>query len=287
MKAERRHELKTNSLAKSLEGLPQYWREYGSRVLLVVLVAAITFLLVRYWNDKKAREQETISTSLETAHTALRELERAPLELAGGAPASAIAEERERLTQQVDTALAGLVSATKDPKVLSNAYLARGDLYWTLANFPALPGSETQPSLDVPNRDGVLEQARSWYQKVIDQGNAATLDDQFYARVGLAAVAENLRQWDKARDQYNAIANSGSMTPSYKQYATERLAQSSQYETTPLIVPAPPAPPVAPAPPPTTERAVGPIGPIGPMPLRSTTQPAESAPASAPASTQP
>ena len=52
---ERRHDLKTNALARGVEGMPRSLREYGSRILLVVLVAAIVFLLVRYWNYKKIR----------------------------------------------------------------------------------------------------------------------------------------------------------------------------------------------------------------------------------------
>ena len=56
MKAERRHDLKTNALARGLEGFPYYWRTYGSQALLVVLIFLIVFMLVRYWNEKKARQ---------------------------------------------------------------------------------------------------------------------------------------------------------------------------------------------------------------------------------------
>jgi len=275
MKAERRHELKTNSLERSLERLPEYWRDYGSRILLIVLVAAIFFMLVRYWNDKKAHDAELVATNIETAHTELRQLERLPALLAAGAAPSYVAENREKLAQQVEQSVSTVLNSSKDPKQLANANLTRGDLNWTLANFPALPGADTQPSLAVPNRDALLAQAQASYQRVIDSAGG-TDDDLFYARLGIAAVAENLHQWDKAREQYNAIANSAKMATSYKEYATEQLSRIAEYESTPLIV-APPA--VAPAPPPTSRRSQG---PIGPMPLPAVSEAATSRPTTRP-----
>ena len=275
MKAERRHELKMNSLERSLERLPEYWRDYGSRILLVILVAAIVFMLVRYWNDKKLRDAELVSTNVESAHTQLQELERLPAFLAAGVSPNRIAEDREKLSQQVEQSVSTVLNSSKDVKQLANANLVRGDLNWTLANFPQLPGADTQPSLGIPNTDALLSQAQASYQKVVDlQG--ATTDDVFYARVGLAAVAENLRQWDKAKEQYNSIANSAAMPPSYKEYANEQLTQLAQYQTTPLLVP---APPVAPPAPPSTQRSAG---PIGPMPLPAASAPAISHPTTRP-----
>src|SRR6516225_9870885 len=71
MKSERRHELKTNALARRLEGLPDYWREYGSRVMLFIIVFLIAYLAVRYYNEKKSREAQEVASSLETIQTQL------------------------------------------------------------------------------------------------------------------------------------------------------------------------------------------------------------------------
>jgi hypothetical protein len=248
MKAERRHELKTNSLARGLEGVPEHWREYGSKVLLVVLVAAIVFLLVRYWNDKKVRDAEMVTSSMQTAHSELEQLKNLPIQLFG-ASASAVAEQRQRIAQQVDQAFSTVINSTKDPKTLGNAFLGQGDLNWMLANFPELPGAETLPSnLQIQNRDGLLDQARSWYEKVLEQGNSAAPSDVFYARLGLAAIAENQSQWDKAKAQYQSITDAADMPASFKEYATERLAQLPQLQTPALIVPRPPVAPAATAP---------------------------------------
>jgi hypothetical protein len=248
MKAERRHELKTNSLARGLEGVPEHWREYGSKVLLVILVGAIVFLLVRYWNDKKVRDAEMVTSSMQTAHAELEQLKNLPIQLFG-ASASAVAEQRQRIAQQVDQAFSTVINSTKDPKTLANAFLGQGDLNWMLANFPELPGAETLPSnLQIQNRDALLDQARSWYEKVLESGNSAAPSDVFYARLGLAAIAENQSQWDKAKSQYQSVVDAAEMPTSFKEYARDRLAQLPQLLTPALIVPRPPVVPEATAP---------------------------------------
>ena len=88
MKAERRHELKTNTLARGIEGVPNFWREHGNQILLIVLVAAVTFLLVRYWNEKKAKDAASVAINLQTAHTELGMLTQLPFRMAEGASRS-------------------------------------------------------------------------------------------------------------------------------------------------------------------------------------------------------
>lgn len=250
MKAERRHELKTNALARGLEGLPDYWREYGSRILLVVLVAAIAFLLVRYWNDKKANDARLVAESIETASTSLQELQQLPAQ-SFVRPASEIAEGREKLRQQAEQAINTILNTTKDPKMLVAAYLDRGNLYWSLANFPETPGSTTLPSSQqLTNRDAFLDQAKASYEKVLDPAYKASVENIFAARMGLAAIAENQGKWDEAKAQYQAIADAPNMPASFKELAAKRLANLAKYQSPALLVPAPtvtPEPSTAPA----------------------------------------
>ena len=298
MKAERRHDLKTNTLVRGVEAAPDYWKEYGSRILLVALVAAIVFLLVRYWNDKKVRDAELVTESVETANVAVHELAQLPRQIEGGTSASEVASNRQKVAQQADQAINTVLNSSKDPKTLANAYLARGDLNWELANFPELPGSQTLPSdLQITNRDGLFEQARTSYEKVLDPAYAASSTDVFYARMGLAAVAENVGQWDQAKSQYQAIVSTANMPDSFKQLAETRLADLPKYQT-PVLLVAPPA--VAPAPASAPSNLSGPIPGFSdllpkPTPTPATmprtlpsdafpTMPPSSAPSSAPAS---
>jgi tetratricopeptide (TPR) repeat protein len=243
MKAERRHDLKTNALARGVEGMPDYWREYGSRILLVILVAAIVFLLVRYWNDKKARDAAMLIDAMETATSSVRQLGMLPLEIQAGGSAAEVAENRQKVVQQAEQAINTVLNFSKDAKTLANAYLARGDLNWELANFPELPGADTLPSnLQLSNRDAFVEQARASYQKVLEPTYSGSIADVFYARMGLAALAENAGQWVDAKSQYEAISGGTNMPESFKEIATTRLANLSKYQTPALLV----APPVVP-----------------------------------------
>jgi len=269
MKAERRHELKTNALARGLEEFPDYWREYGSKALLVVLVAAVAFLSVRYWNDKKARDAQTVTNSMQSIHSGLDQLRTLPMFLQNGAGAQPIAEQRQKIAQTVDSSISTVLNTAKEPKILANAFLARGDLNWQLANFPDVPGSDTLPAtLQIQNHDSLLEQARASYEKVLEPAYSGSPTDVFYARVGLAAIAENQGQWDKAKAQYQAITDAADMPAAFKEYAGERIAQLPQLQTAALLVP---QPPVASPEIPTTPR--GPLGPIGPMPIPATSSP--------------
>lgn len=239
MKAERRHDLKTNALARGLESAPDYWREYGSRILLVVLVAAIVFLLVRYWNDKKATDARQVAESIETAATSIQELQQLPAQ-SFMHPASEIAESREKYRQQADGAINTILNTTKDPKMLAVAYLDRGNLNWQLANFPETPGSTTLPSSQqLTNRDAFLDQAKGSYEKVLDPSYKASVENAFAARMGLAAVAENQGKWDEAKAQYQAIADAANMPASFKELAEKRLSNLAKYQQPALLVPAP------------------------------------------------
>src|SRR6187402_1374414 len=48
MKAERRRELKTNTLAQSLENFPLFWSLYGTKILIGVVAVLAVVLFVRH-----------------------------------------------------------------------------------------------------------------------------------------------------------------------------------------------------------------------------------------------
>ena len=96
MKSERRHELKTNALARRLEGFPDYWREYGNKVMLVIIVFLIAYLAVRYYNDKKIRQSQDVASSLETIQTQLGTLDQIE-QMSSRADPTTVAELRQEI----------------------------------------------------------------------------------------------------------------------------------------------------------------------------------------------
>jgi predicted negative regulator of RcsB-dependent stress response len=279
MKAERRHDLKTNALARGIEEMPNHWRDYGSKLLLMALVAVTVFLVVRYWTDKKNRDAEQLVTARQTIQSELQELEILPFRYSSASP-TALLDQRQEISTKADQAITTLLASSKLPADQANGYLARGDLNWKLANLPELPGADTQPALKLQNRDGLLDQAQSAYETVAKPEFGAAPGNVFYARLGLAAIAENKHQWDAAKVQYQSIVNSANMPESFKEYAKTRLTQLPSYETDALIVAAP-VTPIAPTTHATTET-------FGPVPLPAPTTKLTPAPTStAPTTTAP
>src|SRR5579859_4313132 len=188
MKSERRHDLKTNTLSQQLEGLPDYWRDYGNKVLLAVIVGLLVYISVRYYRDKKAKDAEQVAASLETIRTSMGELDQLQMVEATGSPAAS--EARLKVSSAINDAISTILSTSKDPKIIARAYVAQGDLDWKLANMPDPPGATTRPDLKMPNREGLLGGAAEFYTKVLDPPYSSEPLDVFTARLGLAAVAE-------------------------------------------------------------------------------------------------
>ena len=277
MKSERRHELKTNALARRLEGFPDYWREYGNKVMLVIIVFLIAYLAVRYYNDKKARQAQDVANSLEAIQTQLGTLDQLE-QMSSRTDAAAVADIRQKSTSAVNDAINTLLNSSKDPKIQARAYLAQGDLNWHLANMPDPPGAATRPDLKINNRDALLSESKSSFTKVLDPPYNQSALDVFTARMGLAAIAENQGAWDEARKQYQAILDATGLPQSFKDLARERLTHLPDIQKAALLVPAPPPTPL-PSP------VLGPEAP--PTSQSLTTQPASIQPSATQPATGP
>lgn len=276
MKAQRRHDLKTNALARGLEGFPSRWREYGNQALLVVLVGLIAFLAIRYWNEKKQSQARAVVEAQQTIQSSLQQLNDQP-RFYSREFSEQLMDQRQRLERAAEAAISTVLDTAKDPKALAAAWVAKGDLEWKLANMPLLPGAETQPSLEIKDRDKLLSDARVAYLNVLQPPYSSDPFDVFSARVGLAAIAEDQKQWETARQQYQAIIESPSLPEAFKDYARARLTELPQYEKPPLIG-QPPPPTEEPATIPTTTEPT--FGPFLSPSTQPQTQPATGAAAS-------
>jgi tetratricopeptide repeat protein len=297
MKSERRQELKSSIPPEGLEGLADYWREYGNKVLLFVIVALIAFMAVRYWNEKKQQDAVQINSALDSVRSNLGEIEQ--LQMAEASGQAGAVEARQRATSAANDAISTLLSTSKDPKIIARAYLSQGELDWRLANMTDPPGAATRPELKISNRDGLLSAASEAYAKVLDAPYSSDALNVFSARMGLAAIAENQGKWDEAKKQYQAITDASSFPKSFKELASSRIKELPNLQNAPVL-----NPPVEPTPASTAPAVMGPEAPLLPntttvpatmtapqmtTPAGPTTLPAIPAtgPASAPASTRP
>ena len=249
MKSERRHELQTNSLATAIQGAPQFLRVHGSKVflgLIIVLLAAI-FL---YQRTRRNQEQLDAGWSnIAVARTSLARLQvmpryiESPIQLAAA---------RKQTIEGASAALAPMLGSD-NRQIAAEAYLVRGDLNFAIANLPAIAAAATQPALQIEGDPADhLAKAQEAYDKVLrvypEEHRIVT-----NARFGLAAVAENKRDFDGAAKIYQEITNDEKTLPAFKTLAELRLASLDNIRKPIYLAPA-----VIPATAPTTAPATAP-----------------------------
>src|SRR5579862_1702488 len=140
MKAERRHDLKTNSLAMALADFPTFMRLYGSRVVLGVLILALAGLLIYNYTTGKTTQDTQSREALASANLSIGpardELgnlgplsERRQMMGAGPLTAAQLAAGVEDITKNIkegQTILATAANAA-DPSVRADAEVLRSD----------------------------------------------------------------------------------------------------------------------------------------------------------------
>ncbi|HRK31089.1 MAG TPA: hypothetical protein PLD59_08425 [Tepidisphaeraceae bacterium] len=219
MKAERRHELQENSLAHVLSNLPLYLSIYGGRILLFLSLIVLVVVLLNYRKQAKLQQSVSARVSLSTAREGTLQL----AQLSGTfADPSQIAQQRALLRSQVDSSLEIAAGSADTTTLKAEAEVARGDLFWTLANLPELRGASTQPALAIPEKpDQLLKQAEAAYESVL-----SLYPNEKFSRgsalLGLGAIAENRGAFDVAEQRYKQLAESD-LSPTQKILAEERI----------------------------------------------------------------
>ena len=252
MKAERRHELKTNTLARGLEQLPEAGRQHGTKILVAVLGVLLLAFVIRQWRTSSREKATAAAYALNDVRFAMDQLENS-VEMAMFNP-QGLATVRQEVARRADDDIRRVLETADDPRLLAEAKLARGDLNWKLANFPDPPGAATQPALQFPrSRADLLKAAAQSYQEVLDDPGSPN-ESKRTARFGLAAVYENQRDWDKAKEQYQKLVNDADTPQPFKDQAVERLNAMDTIRK-PIVAGTPATAEIAPSTSPTTTTA--------------------------------
>lgn len=242
MKAQRRHELKQNSLIASLQQLPTTLKQYQSQIALVVVLIALAIVLIRYKINASAERLSEAQASLGIAGDNLRRLNQ--IVPYPGADPKAVMQEREMLfSEGVKEAEDALDKAPQSQDALrAQALLIKGDLNFEVANFPELPGAATEPSLRPSlSEQELLDNAYDAYSQVLQKYSGRT-SEATQARFGLAYVAEDravvgggsdAAQWDAARTQFQAVLDSDAPM-GFKNLASQQLGLLPQLQR-PLV----------------------------------------------------
>lgn len=284
MKAERRHELQTNSLALWLRyRAPDLWQKYGNYALLTLVVIALVAVIIHNRIQKPKRDAERAATHLAQARDVIFQLRQGLLEKLDDAR-----QARSHINQAME--------ASSNPVVQARAYLALGDYYWAMYNVPVSAEAATQPGQKPEESpEELLKLAEDAYRKSrsaqdeVGDVLASALD-------GLGVVAETraLREdqasgykstsphWETARKHYQEILDHPRVPQVLKEVARLKIETLTARQQ-PIWL-ADPAATQALATRPTTRRGLGGlIGPPAPPGTRPATNEAVEAPATRPA----
>jgi tetratricopeptide (TPR) repeat protein len=227
MKPQRRHALQTNSLSQWMEDMPEFFKLHGNKILLVVIFIALVILLLRYRANSAEERAQAIQMSLGNARNGISELRHYdPM-----TPPAKLASERRDLLNSARDSVQTVLDESDDASIKAQALLTKGDLFWTAANLPAIPGAATQPALQVSlGSEDFLKQAEDAYQQVLkeypNQKRVAAA-----AQFGIAAIRENQRRFDDAQKIYQSIIDSADVDAMFKDLARTQLSLLEKAKT--------------------------------------------------------
>jgi hypothetical protein len=237
MDADRRHELQANGLATWLQTKgPNFLRQHGNKILLGIAAVSLLVLALQWRARAQEQNRQLINASLSSAWDGVeqaRSLALRPL------PPEQLAELRNTAESTTNAAIDAVLGDTDaDPAVLSSALLARGQLYWELADLAEPPAATTRPALRAAlGRDEMLKRSADAYERVI-KNFPNVYDAKVNAQFSLAAIDESLNQLDGARKRYEALAADASLRPAHRKLATQHLKQLDELAQ-PLFLAAP------------------------------------------------
>ncbi|MGC4032710.1 MAG: hypothetical protein QM754_13465 [Tepidisphaeraceae bacterium] len=234
MKSEERHALQKNDLDSSLSDLPGLWAKHGNKILLAITGVALVYFAVNYRHNQAVKRQAETQQALANAWAAVRQLDQyaqaAPTEfekIRGGL--------ENDINQSVETVVSDSDASTLQA---AWAWLARGELYWTVANAgKASPATAPASQPTSKPADNPLGLAANAYNKVITD-YAAAVEPVKLARLGLASVAEDQGDFTTARNQYKALIETAGLPEGDLAIAKARLAKLDDIEKPTLLLPA-------------------------------------------------
>jgi hypothetical protein len=214
MKSEERHELKENDLASWLQfGLWAFLKQNGSYVLLVVALGFLGFQLWRLYEQRQENERR-----------------------------AAWAELRSATMSDEPADFLNVIEKYQYKPVQAEAYLDLGGCYQRLILDPARMVSKKL------GRDECLTKAQGYYKSALDVlGSDPLVGGK--AHLGIAAALEDQGEWDKARAEYQILADeSGPFAGKpYQGFAEAHLEALNDRKNAPRLAsmippPAPPTP---------------------------------------------
>jgi hypothetical protein len=215
MKAEHRHELKTNELVQWLNNFPQWVKTNAKTIIaaVVILVAAISVFLFNYYKEKQVYNTADYFTSL------ISQLNNSQTQIIHAASQGQdVAFQLLGIADELQTA----AQTFQNPEMISIAYTKSGDAIRSELHY-----RQITPAKNVAVEQ--IEKALTAYNNALEKGS----DKPAYlaaAKFGIAISNEELQKFEDAKKLYNEILQNPDFKPTvaYKD-AAKRLKIMDQY----------------------------------------------------------
>lgn len=195
MKAEHRHELKTNALAEWIAHLPQWAREQGKMAIYVSVVAVLVIGLgLWYWRKIRV---ESVQQRLEFTNLIAR-LSQNKMEIL---MRQSRGEDTSFTLIEAAAALDTMAGSAKDEQMAALALIKRAEALRAGLHY-------RQQSVNQTELQTTINEARAVYNKAIEK--AVTHPSiEAMARFGLGLCEEELDNFEAARQIYRDIVENG------------------------------------------------------------------------------
>jgi tetratricopeptide (TPR) repeat protein len=240
MRAEHRHELKTNELAEWLINLPM-WVKQNARMItyasVVIVLVAASYLYHRYQKTVVADREQSTMTAI------LSQLPQQNAYVARQAEAEGV-DTSYMLLQAADT-LEGIANSTRDDAVAAMSLIKEAEILRTELHFRL--GTVGQQDLATQ-----INRAKQIYTKALDTylKRSPNHSLEALANLGLGLCEEELGNLDQARKIYNEVATGAAFEGTTAAVAAkQRLASMDSFSQKLALRPAPAAAAVSPTPP--------------------------------------
>lgn len=203
MDSQHKHELKENDLQQFLAHFGEWWGKHQTKVLIAAILIAGTILAVRVMKNNAIQEHDStyFGLNLETSPAGFK----------------------------------AIAADAGDDNVRAIASLRAADLLMQEAAMPAA-GDDNDPTDD--ERKAKLEEARQLYSQA--DSAAEHMLFKLNARMGLAAVAESLGNWEEAVKVYETVkADAAETYPRFAAEAGTRISLLPRVKTPPVFAPEP------------------------------------------------
>ncbi|MBN1846324.1 MAG: hypothetical protein JW810_11615 [Sedimentisphaerales bacterium] len=201
MKAERRHQLKTNELAQKLSELPAYLREHGKYLVLVVVGLVVVLVIAGFVWRQRGRSAQKQNQQLQQAFADFSDLQAQAMQRARIEPAEEDAPVTISATYDPAAVVGSLQQLSQEAQgkpirmtsLLQEAEVVRSELFLSTRPLPQA------------QKEQIRQKAGQLYRQVI-QEYATYPVAVGLARLGLAELAEDEGNWREAESVYREIS---------------------------------------------------------------------------------